>query len=54
MHGSVAARGTRAAVVDVIDDAIEDALAQRVDVNVILEPDAAARIDGLGALLRFR
>ncbi len=41
-------------VVDVIDDAIEDALAQRVAVNVILEPDAAARIDGLGALLRFR
>jgi len=42
------------AVVDVVDDAIEDALGQRVEVNVIFEPEAAARIDGLGALLRFR
>lgn len=41
-------------VVDVVDDAIEDALGQRVEVNVIFEPEAAARIDGLGALLRFR
>jgi peptide subunit release factor 1 (eRF1) len=41
-------------VVDVVDDAIEDALAQKVEVNVIFEPEAAARIDGLGALLRFR
>lgn len=41
-------------VVDVIDDAIEDALGQRVDVNVILEPEAAAEVDGLAALLRFR
>jgi peptide subunit release factor 1 (eRF1) len=41
-------------VVDVIDDAIEDALGQRVDVNVILEPAVAAEVDGLAALLRFR
>jgi peptide subunit release factor 1 (eRF1) len=41
-------------VVDVIDDAIEDALGQRVEVNVILEPEAAAEVDGLAALLRFR
>jgi peptide subunit release factor 1 (eRF1) len=41
-------------VVDVIDDAIEDALGQRVEVNVILEPDAAAEVDGIAALLRFR
>lgn len=46
--------GEAVAVVDVVDDAIEDALGQRVEVNVIFEPDAAARIDGLGALLRFR
>ncbi|MBP2647486.1 MAG: hypothetical protein H6Q77_1110 [Gemmatimonadetes bacterium] len=46
--------GDVVAVVDVVDDAIEDALGQRVEVNVIFEPEAAARIDGLGALLRFR
>ncbi len=46
--------GEALAVVDVIDDAIEDALGQRCEVNVIFEPEAAARIDGLGALLRFR
>ncbi len=46
--------GEAVAVVDVVDDAIEDALGQRVEVNVIFEPEAAARIDGLGALLRFR
>lgn len=41
-------------VVDVIDDAIEDALRQGVDVNVVYEDDSAASIDGLAALLRFR
>ena len=41
-------------VVDLADDAIEDALAQRVEVNVILEPGAAAGIRGLAGLLRFR
>jgi peptide subunit release factor 1 (eRF1) len=41
-------------VLDVIDDAIEEALRQRVDVNVVYDADAAAQIDGLAALLRFR
>lgn len=41
-------------VVDLLDDAIEDALAQRVEVNVIFEPGAAAGIRGLAGLLRFR
>jgi peptide subunit release factor 1 (eRF1) len=41
-------------VIDVIDDAIEEALRQHVDVNVIYEPEAREAIDGLGALLRFR
>lgn len=41
-------------VPDVIDDAIEDALRQRVDLDVVFEPDAAEAIDGLAALLRFR
>ena len=42
------------AVLDVIDDAIEEALRQHVDVNVVYDTDAAERIDGLAGLLRFR
>ena len=38
---------------DVIDDAIEEALRQRVEVDVI-HSEAAARIDGLAGLLRFK
>jgi peptide subunit release factor 1 (eRF1) len=41
-------------VLDVVDDAIEEALRQGVDVNVVYEPKARDAIDGLGALLRFR
>ena len=41
-------------VLDVVDDAIEEALRQRVDVNVVYEPDAREAIDSLGGLLRFR
>ncbi len=41
-------------VLDVVDDAIEEALRQSVDVNVVYEPEARDAIDGLGALLRFR
>jgi peptide subunit release factor 1 (eRF1) len=41
-------------VLDVVDDAIEEALRQRVDVNVVYQPEARESIDGLGALLRFR
>ena len=39
---------------DIIDDAIEEALRQRVDLDVVFEPDAADTINGLAALLRFR
>jgi peptide subunit release factor 1 (eRF1) len=46
--------GEPAAVLDVIDDAIEEALRQGVDVNVVYEPEARAAIAGLGGLLRFR
>jgi peptide subunit release factor 1 (eRF1) len=38
----------------VIDDAIEEALRQGVDVNVVYESEARDAIEGLGALLRFR
>ena len=40
-------------VQDVIDDAIEEALRQRVEVDVI-HSESGARIDGLAALLRFK
>ena len=41
-------------VLDLIDEAIEDALRQHLDVNVVYADDARDRIDGLAALLRFR
>ncbi|HET6797239.1 MAG TPA: hypothetical protein VFH40_08780 [Gemmatimonadales bacterium] len=41
-------------VLDVVDDAIEEALRQGVDVNVVYQSEARDAIDGLGALLRFR
>jgi peptide subunit release factor 1 (eRF1) len=41
-------------VLDVIDDAIEEALRQGVDVNVVYEPEARDAIEGLSAILRFR
>jgi len=41
-------------VLDVVDDAIEEALRQHVDVNVVYEDDARAAILGLAAFLRFR
>jgi peptide subunit release factor 1 (eRF1) len=41
-------------VIDIVDDAIEEALRQSVDVNVVYEPEARDAIEGLGALLRFR
>ena len=41
-------------VLDIVDDAIEEALRQKVDVNVVYEPEARDSIESLGALLRFR
>ncbi|HYF39323.1 MAG TPA: hypothetical protein VD930_06540 [Gemmatimonadales bacterium] len=41
-------------VLDVVDEAIEEALRQGVDVNVVYEAEARDAIQGLGALLRFR
>ena len=46
--------GTPVPVLDVVDDAIEEALRQGVDLNVVYEPQARDAIDGLAALLRFR
>jgi peptide subunit release factor 1 (eRF1) len=41
-------------VLDVVDDAIEEALRQGVDVNVVYDPDACAAIDVAAGLLRWR
>jgi peptide subunit release factor 1 (eRF1) len=41
-------------VLDVVDDAIEEALRQGLDVNVVYEPEAREAVQGLAALLRFR
>lgn len=46
--------GTPMPVLDVIDEAIEEALRQHVAVNVVYEPAARDEIDGLAALVRFR
>jgi peptide subunit release factor 1 (eRF1) len=40
--------------VDVIDDAIEEALRQRVALDVLYDPDKADLVDGLAGLLRFK
>ena len=41
-------------VLDVVDDAIEEALRQGVDINVVYESEARESVNGLAALLRFR
>jgi peptide chain release factor subunit 1 len=41
-------------VPDLLDDVIEEALAQRVPVSVVRDPDAASEIKDLAATLRFR
>lgn len=41
-------------VLDVVDDAIEEALRQHVVINVVYEEGARASVQGLAALLRFR
>ena len=41
-------------VLDVVDDAIEEALRQRIVVNVVYEEEARVSVRGLAALLRFR
>jgi peptide subunit release factor 1 (eRF1) len=41
-------------VLDIVDDAIEEALRQRVDVNVVYDSEARSAVDGLAGLLRFR
>jgi peptide subunit release factor 1 (eRF1) len=46
--------GEAVPVLDVVDDAIEEALRQRVGVNVVYDPEARSAVGGLAGLLRFR
>jgi peptide subunit release factor 1 (eRF1) len=39
---------------DLVDEAVEEALRQRIQVVVVRDPDVAAAVDGLAAFLRFR
>ncbi|MEO6068608.1 MAG: hypothetical protein ABJB33_06415 [Gemmatimonadota bacterium] len=41
-------------VTDVVDEALEEALRQRLDINVLYDAAAAKAVDGLAALLRFK
>jgi peptide subunit release factor 1 (eRF1) len=41
-------------VTDVIDEALEEALRQQLDINVLYDPAAQKAVDGLAALLRFK
>lgn len=41
-------------VLDVVDDAIEEALRQRLEVEVLYDEEARGAVDGLAGLLRFR
>jgi peptide chain release factor subunit 1 len=41
-------------VIDLVDEAIEEALRQHVQVDVVYDTEAAASIEGLAGLLRFR
>lgn len=47
-------QGGAVPVLDVVDDAIEEALRQEVDVDVVYEAAAAREIEVLAGLLRFR
>lgn len=50
----IQADGEVVPVLDVIDEAIEEALRQRVDVEVLYDPEARSAVKELAGLLRFR
>ena len=52
--GDCAGEGEPDPVRDLVDEAVEEALRQRIQVVVIRDPDVAAAVDGLAAFLRFR
>ncbi len=52
--GDCAGEGEPDPVRDLVDEAVEEALRQRIQVVVIRDSDVAAAVDGLAAFLRFR
>jgi peptide subunit release factor 1 (eRF1) len=40
--------------VDIVDEAIEEALGQGAEIQVILDEEAKKKIYGMGAILRFK
>jgi peptide chain release factor subunit 1 len=42
------------AVVDVVDDAMEEAFRQKAEIEILLDQKARKKIDGIGAILRFK
>ena len=46
--------GDAVPVLDVVDEAIEEALRQHVDINVLYDEDAGSEVEGLAAIYRFR
>ncbi|HKI93674.1 MAG TPA: hypothetical protein VJ992_00130 [Gemmatimonadales bacterium] len=47
-------QGMAVPVADIVDDAIEEALCQRIEIRTIWAPEDTAVLDGMSALLRFR
>ncbi|MFQ5787084.1 MAG: hypothetical protein ACE5H1_03805 [Thermodesulfobacteriota bacterium] len=41
-------------IMDIVDEAIEEALGQKAEMQIIVEKDAKKKIDGVGAILRFK
>jgi peptide subunit release factor 1 (eRF1) len=52
--GDCGGEGEPRPVLDVVDEAVEEALRQGIEVIVVHDPAAAEAIDGLAAVLRFR
>lgn len=52
--GDCRGEGTPVPVADLVNQAIEEALGQRVEVVVVHDPEVAELLEGLAALLRFR
>jgi peptide subunit release factor 1 (eRF1) len=53
-RGDCGGEGEPRPVLDVVDEAVEEALRQGIEVIVVHDPAAAEAIDGLAAVLRFR
>jgi peptide subunit release factor 1 (eRF1) len=52
--GDCRGEGEPVPVLDIADEVIEEAIGQRVEVVLVDDPAAARKLDGLGAVLRFR